>query len=126
MRLSVLDGAAYALMVGFGETYFLADAVRLGATRLQQGLIVTLPLCTGALGSVLSLALLARLRGRKGLVVAAAAVQTALLAALGLAGPVSPVLLIATVCLYQAFGQAAGTSWSAWYGDLVPKATRGP
>ncbi len=37
MRLSALEGVAYALMVGFGETYFLADAVRLGATTLKQG-----------------------------------------------------------------------------------------
>jgi predicted MFS family arabinose efflux permease len=125
MRLSLLDGAAYALMVGFGETYFLADAVRLGATRLQQGLVVTLPLCAGALGSVAALALLARVRGRKRIVVAAVSVQVAILLGLALRGRLSPALLIGAVCLYQACGQAAGTAWSSWYGDLVPKGIRG-
>ena len=30
MRLSVVDAMVYALMVGVGEAYFLADAIRLG------------------------------------------------------------------------------------------------
>jgi hypothetical protein len=125
MRLSALEGAAYALMVGFGETYFLADAVRLGASRLEQGLVVTLPLCAGALGSVFSLALLARVRSRRGVVVASAGAQTAILAAVALSRALSPSLLIAAVCLYQGCGQATGTAWSSWYGDLVPKPIRG-
>ena len=54
-----MEGAVYALMVGCGETYFLANAVRLGASPLQQGLVVTLPLCVGAGGAVLSIAMLA-------------------------------------------------------------------
>ena len=33
--------------------------------------------------------------------------------------------LIGAICLYQAAGQAAGTAWSSWYGDMVPAATRG-
>ncbi|HEX5135356.1 MAG TPA: MFS transporter [Planctomycetota bacterium] len=125
MRLSLVEGATYALMVGFGETYFLADAVRIGATRLQQGLVVTLPLCTGALGSVASLALLARARSRKRIVVASSFVQVAILVALALRGALSPTVLIGAVCLYQACGQATGTAWSSWYGDLVPKGIRG-
>jgi MFS family permease len=125
MRLSAIEGVAYALMVGFGETYFLADAVRLGASTLEQGLLVTLPLCTGALGSVVALALLTRVRGRKGIVVASASAQVALLYAVANRGIVSPALLIVAVCLYQACGQATGTAWSSWYGDLVPKEIRG-
>jgi len=102
MRLSVVDGAAYAIMVGFGETYFLADAVRLGASTLEQGLLVTLPLCTGALGSVIALALLGRFRSRKSVVVAAATAQLSILLGLGIQRALAPPLLIASVCLYQA------------------------
>jgi MFS family permease len=40
-------------------------------------------------------------------------------------GLLSLPLLIAGICLYQISGQAAGTAWSSWYGDLVPAATRG-
>ena len=125
MGLGVLEGVAYALMVGFGETYFPADAVRLHASMLQQGLLVTLPLCTGAVGSVAALGLLARLRRRKGIVVASAAIQLLVLLAITHHGVLSPTLLIGAVCLYQACGQAAGTAWSSWYGDLIPREIRG-
>jgi hypothetical protein len=33
------------------------------------------------------------------------------------------VLLLA--CLYQAFGQGAGTAWSSWFGEVVPARIRG-
>jgi MFS family permease len=125
MRLSAIEGVFYALMVGFGETYFLADAIRLGASTLEQGLLVTLPLCTGALGSVAALALLARHSRRKAIVVAAVAVQLTVLLVLAFRPTVPPALLIAGVCLYHACGQAAGTAWSSWYGDLVPREVRG-
>lgn len=128
MSLSVADGVFYALMVGCGETYFLANAVRLGASRLLQGLVVTLPLFTGAAGSVLALVALARARRRKGLVVGAAVGEIATLlsiVALDAAGRLTPGLLVAAACVYQALAQAAGTAWSSWYGDLVPKGIRG-
>jgi len=128
MRLSVVDGVFYALMVGCGESYFLADGVRLGGTSLELGLIVTLPLFTGAAGSALALRLLRGLTRRKGLVVATALAQSLLLGALAAAdalGAMSPAALIAAACLYHACGQAAGTAWSSWYGDLVPKEVRG-
>jgi len=58
MRFSLADALFYALMVGSGEVYFLADAVRLGATALEQALVITLPLCVGTLGPLLALGLL--------------------------------------------------------------------
>lgn len=128
MRLSLWDGALFALGIGFGETYFLADAVRLGASALQIGLVVGLPLCAGALGALLSLRLLKRATARRPLVVAAAAAQAATLLALAAgeaAGVVDPVRLIVALCLYHLFGQAAGTAWSSWFGDLVPPEERG-
>ena len=128
MALSVLDGVLYALMVGFGETYFVANAVRLGASALELGLVVALPLCVGALGPLLALARLARVRHRKPLVVFMAGAQVAALlgiAALDDAALLGPRLLIAVVCLYQVLGQAAGTAWSSWFGDVVPAETRG-
>ena len=128
MRLSILEGCVYALMVGFAETYFLADAVRLGASAVEQGLTVSLPLLTAGLGGILSLRLLGRLRSRRPLVVGAALAQAVVLAAIvacDLAGALGPVGLIAFACLHQVCGQAAGTAWSSWYGDLVPAEIRG-
>jgi len=128
MRLSVLDAMAYAFMVGMGEVYFLADAIRLGASPFQQGLVVTLPLFMGAAGPLLALRLLARAKARKPIVVAAALGQAGILALLAAGDArraLDPTTLIGAVCLYQICGQAAGTTWSSWFGDLVPSQVRG-
>jgi MFS family permease len=128
MRLSLLEAAFFALMVGCGETYFVACAVRLGASPLELGLVVGLPLALGAAGPVVALWLLSRHRRRRPLVAGAAAVQALSLVALAaadLAGDLDAGLLIAIACLYQMFALAAGTAWSSWYGDLVPVEERG-
>lgn len=128
MRLSLGDAAAYAAMVGFGETYFLADAIRLGASPLQQGLVVGLPMFVGSAGPLAMLWLLARAGARRPLVVAAALAQAAVLLALAFSHRLaieSPLFLIVAACVYQVCGQAAGTAWSSWYGDVVPTALRG-
>ena len=79
MRLSLADALFCALMVGAGEVYFLADAVRLGATPLEQALVITIPLCVGTLGPLVSLALLGRFRRRKAVVVTGATAQALVL-----------------------------------------------
>lgn len=128
MKLSMIEGIFYALMVGTGEAYFVADAVRLGASVLAQGLIVTLPLCVGALGPLLTLAVLARWHRRKPVVGVGAFLQAAVLGVMAVAdwtGSMTPALLITLACIYQVCAQAVGTAWSSWYGDLVPPAIRG-
>ncbi|QDU68160.1 MFS transporter [Engelhardtia mirabilis] len=128
MFLSRLDAIVYAVMVGLGEAYFLADAVRLGASATQIALLVGLPLAVGATGPVLALRLLAALGRRKPVVVAAAvgqALMLLLLAALTREGSTGPNLLIALATAYQVCAQTAGTAWSSWYGDLVPADVRG-
>jgi len=115
-------------MVGSGEVYFLADAVRLGATALEQALVITLPLCVGTLGPLVSLTLLGRFRRRKAVVVSAATVQALILFSIVFAdatGRLSPRVLIGLASAYQVFAQAAGTAWASWYGDLVPARMRG-
>ncbi|NCQ34092.1 hypothetical protein GW813_03220, partial [bacterium] len=58
LRLSVAEGSAWALMVGLAESYFIAIAAFLGATPLQFGLVVALPLALGGLGPLTTIALL--------------------------------------------------------------------
>ncbi|MGB5695187.1 MAG: MFS transporter [Polyangiales bacterium] len=128
LRLSLADALFYALMVGAGEVYFLADAVRLGATSLEQALVITLPLCVGTLGPLMSLAVLGRFHRRKALVVTAATVQALILFSIvstDATGILSPRVLIGFACAYQICAQAAGTAWASWYGDLVPARIRG-
>lgn len=128
MRLSIWDGALFAVGVGFGETYFLADAVRLGASPAQIALVVSLPVCAGAAGAVLALQFLKRATRRRPLVAAAAAAQAAAVLTIAggeAVGVLTPMRLLLALCLYHLFGQIAGTGWSSWFGDLVPQASRG-
>jgi hypothetical protein len=128
MRLSIYEGALYALMVGVGEVYFLADAVRLGASAAEIGLLSGLPLAIGAVGPLAALRLLGLLGRRKPIVAVSAfgqAVALFVLAGLDAADALTPRLLIGVACFYQFCAQSAGTAWSSWYGDLVPSAVRG-
>ena len=128
LRLSVLEGALAAAMVGLGEFWFLADGVRLGATPLQLALLVTLPQLLGSLGSVGMLSALRRARHRRPRVVAMVLGQAAvlgLLATMAALHRASPWALVGLASAYQVFGQAAGNAWSSWFGDLVPSRIRG-
>lgn len=128
MRLSLLEAPFFALMVGAGETYFVADAVRLGASVLELALTVALPLCAGAVGALTAILYLRRLRHRRAGVALGASVQAAVLAVLATSEALrltDPVRLIAAACLYHMAGQFAGMLWSSWYGDLVPPEVRG-
>lgn len=128
MRLAVLEGIVYALMVGLGEQNFVLDVTRLGGSALEQGLVVSLPLCLGAAGPLLALGALARIGRRKPVVVASTLLQAAILVLLSLGEflrAVTPAALILAATIYQFGGQAAGTAWSSWYGDLVPFELRG-
>ena len=128
MRLGVVEGICWALMFGFGETYFLANALRLGATTLEQALVVTLPLALGAIGPLMALRLLYRAPRRRPVVVVLTVLQSAVLLAMAAsdaAGALTPVRLILLGCVYQMCSQGANTAWSSWYGDLVPTELRG-
>lgn len=128
LRLSMAEGSAWACMVGLAETYFIATAVHLGASAAELGLTVALPLALGGLGPMLALVLLRRWPHRRWFSVLAVSLQVLTLAALAvlLWRDQLPVAgLIAGLCLYQMTGQAAGTAWASWYGDLVPATSRG-
>ncbi len=128
MRLSILEGMAFAVTVGLGEVFYLADAIRLSATRLEQGLVVALPLFVGSAGPLVALRALRRMRTRKPLVVGSALGQALTLLALALGdylGRSTPGSLIACACAAAVFNQASGTAWSSWFGDLVPSRVRG-
>ncbi len=128
LRLSVLDGCAWALMVGLAETYFIAIAVHLGASPVQLGLVVTLPLALGGLGPLVTIGLLRWLPKRRLLAVAAVMLQIAVLLRLSFLlrqGTLVLPELIAAICLYQMSGQGAGTAWASWYGDVVAAEMRG-
>ncbi len=128
MRTSLADGALYAAMVGLGELWIVADAVRLGSSPLLLAASVTLPQLVGSLGAVGMLALLRTAATRRPLVMTAVVLQAANLILLGLLtalGLTTPALLVALACLHHLFGMPAGTAWSSWFGDVVPRRLRG-
>ena len=128
LRLSILEGSAWAWMVGLAETYFIAVAVHLGAGPVALGLSVALPLALGGLGPISALLILRRRPARRAFSVVAVVAQVLTLSVLALLlglGRLSVAGLIAGICCYQISGQATGTAWSSWYGDLVPAERRG-
>lgn len=115
-------------MLGLGEMYFIANAVRLGASPLALGLLVALPLAIGAFGPMVALSLLSRQSSRKRIAVVGAVGQgltMVAIASLVATDLLTPETLIAAVCVHQVFGQSTGVAWSSWFGDVVPAATRG-
>ncbi len=128
MRLSLVEGVLFAWMVGLGETYFPANAIQLGASAFQVGLVYTVPLAVGGLGPVVVMRLLARLRARRVVVTAMALLQSFVLLGLAAANVgqwLTVDALIVACCLYQVCGQASGAAWGSWYGDVVPRRVRG-
>lgn len=128
LRRSVVEGVLYAIMAGLAEVYMIADAVRLGASTLEVVLVSTLPLLVGSLGALAAVRLIARRVRRRTITTVAVLVQAAVLLALALGdalGASSPTSLLVLATAYHGVGQAAGTAWSSWMGDLVPVARRG-
>lgn len=129
LLVSIVDGCFHGGMVGFGETYVGAWAVFLGATPALAAALGSWPPLLGAVFGVFAVDLVDRLRRRKAITVAGAAVAGLvypLLIALPLALPAyGPHLAVACWLLYFAGNSVAGPPWNSWMGDLVPAARRG-
>src|SRR3989338_5364262 len=54
LTYSILDGAFWSAMVGFGESFFAAFAAFFKASNFQMGLIGSLPQSMGSLSQLLS------------------------------------------------------------------------
>jgi MFS family permease len=127
MRLSVADGAAYCVMVGFGETYFAAFALAAGLPEVTAGLAGTVPLVVGGLLQLAAPYGVRRLGSYRRWVVACASVQAAMhvpLVVAALLGRISVATLYLVVALYWAAGMSAGPAWNNWIESLVPSAGR--
>ena len=129
LRHSVKDAAAYAVMMGIGETYLSAFALFLKASTPQLGLLASLPPLLGSLAQIVSAAL-GRLAGRrKPIILAGAGLQAFAwlpIALLPLLFPSAAVpILIACVVVYHCGAHLAAPQWASLMGDLVPMKRRG-
>lgn len=129
LSFSILDGLGYSVMVGAGETYFIAYALFLGSSNLLLGLLVALPVFVGSLSQVFSERLLLLLKSRKRLICVSAFLQALMfvpvIAVHGAPSARRGALLLLVVCLYWACGLMLLPSWSSLMGDLVSEAQRG-
>lgn len=128
LRLSVIEGCLFAMMVGFGETYVTANGIALGATAYELALLIAVPLLVGGAGPALVLWALrygARRRVLCTLCTLGQAITMLVMAHANLQQTMDVPKLIGLFTVYQVCGQGTGTAWSSWYGDLVPAARRG-
>jgi MFS family permease len=129
LRASTLDGSLHAGMVGFGEIYFPAFALSLGATPIQVAMLATAPLLAGSVFQLLS-PHLANWMGNKRWVVISATLQALLfvpIGALALGSETSPQSyerLLFLVCVYWMLALGVNPPWNAWMARLVPKSVR--
>ena len=122
LRISMLEGALHALMVGVAESYLGAFAVELGHGPRQLALLTTLPLLAGASVQLLSPLLCALLGSRKRLAVLGALGQAASLAALFAIAATEHRgvgALLAAQIAYWVSGGAMSPAWNAWMANLT-------
>lgn len=126
---SIKDGAAYAVMLGLGETWIGTCALFLGASPSRVGLLATIPLFLGACAQLVTPPVIDRTRSRKRLILQGAAVQMAawlpMIAALFAPKPLGFWLLLGGFSLYFVSVHFTVPAWMSVMGDLVPRETRG-
>jgi MFS family permease len=126
LRACTFDGSAHAAMLGFGEAYFPAFAVALGAAPLQVGLLATVPVLVGACFQTFT-PRLAALTGYKRWVVVSAALQSLTFIPIALLARHTGMgfwSLLAWVCLYWALALGLNPAWNVWMGRMIPALVR--
>lgn len=129
LRHSLKDAAAFATMVGIGETYFSAFALFLKASTPQIGLLASLPPLLASFVQLLS-AWLGRLTlQRKVIVLIGATVQAftwlPLMILPVVFSDMAVPIMIACVVLYQCGAHLSTPQWASLMGDIVPTRRRG-
>ncbi len=128
LGISVWDGSFDAVKLGFGQNYFGAYGVFLGASSLLLGLLGSLPHALGAASQLLTDTLLRRFRSRKRLVITMVTFEALLYLPIAFAflyGEPKAWLLLLLVSLNLLFGVIASPAWGSWMGDLVASRERG-
>jgi MFS family permease len=128
LRLSQQEAVASATMTATGDNFFNALAVYLQASATQMGALTAVPQLFGAWTQLLSIWIGTRW-SRKKLVVAVAALQAMVVAAIGwiaMAQLQQPSLwLIVLASAYSAALNLIQPHWRAWMGSIVPPRRRG-
>jgi len=128
LKYSVVDGSFYAVMAGFGESFFSAYAVFLNASNGQLALLGSLPQMIGSYSQLLTRRFTKIFGSKQKFIVTSATLQ-ALMHLLILCAyffqKLSVPILIFAVSLYYLFAMIIGPAWNTWMGDLVEERVRG-
>ncbi len=129
LKYSILDGSAWSVMAGFGETYIVPFALALKATNQQIAMLSSVPQLLGSVFQLFSAKVLTIVKTRKKIINYSVFLQALVwLPTFFLPfffREYSLTFLIFFVCLYWIFGQFAGPAWNSLMGDLVHENNRG-
>jgi len=121
------DGAAYSGMVGFGEAYFGAFFLAIGASDIQIGVLSTVPYLLGSLYQLLTPWGVRRFYSFRRWVVFNAALQATALLVISLltfATQAEFWKVLVLLSLYWSGGLATSPVWNTWMEFLVPRPIR--
>ena len=124
---SLVDGGAFAVMVGCGETYLPAFALALGLSQVQSGLVARIPLLVGSLLQLAAPYGLRRVGSYRRWIVTCVMVQAAVfvpLMLMSLERRIPAALVFVFAAVYWGAGLATGPAWNTWIGTLVPVSLR--
>jgi MFS family permease len=127
LRTIFVEGVAFSVMVGIGETYLPAFVLALGMGEVASGLIATVPLVAGGVLQLITPLGVRWVGSYRRWAVLCAALQALVFAPLVVGAAVGRipgfvVFLLAT--LYWASGMAIGPAWNIWVEQLIPPAVR--
>jgi MFS family permease len=129
LKLSVLDGSAFAAMVGLTQNYVTPFALALKATTAQIGLLTSIPNLTMALSQLAAPDLSARAGSRKAFILPVVFLHALMWLPIALLPFVfhgaEVWWLIGFVTLSTVAGAIANPAWGSMMADLVPMRLRG-
>lgn len=128
LKYSIFDGTFYSIMVGLGESFFMAFGVFLKADIFQQGLLGSLPQSLGYFFELFSDRLLRFIKSRKKMVLIGAFLQGCMYIPIMLVfmfGENKLLWLIIFASIYWVLGMVVSPAWNSWMADLVPVNERG-
>jgi MFS family permease len=127
--MSVLDGAAYAAMLGLTQSYVTPFALALKATTTQVGLLASIPNLIVGVSQLAAPNLSERAGSRKGMILPMVFVHAVMFIPILLIpfiiGSSQVWYLIAFVTVSTVFGAIANPAWGSLMADLVPIRLRG-
>ena len=123
VKASLVDGAAYGVMVGLGETYLPAFVLAIGLGEFFAGLVSSLPLVAGGLMQLASPIAVQFLGSHRRWVVLCAIVQASSFIPLiraAIIGNISIPFVLLIAAVYWGAGLATGPAWNTWIGTIIP------